>query len=412
MAENRFLQDWVEQGEQNPEQIIDQLKAVTKEFQLDTTFFVSEKSRFYYHPSGILKSVQPTDPRDIWYFRFSSSRRPFEINIDRDTADRHRLVVFANARVESRDGRFLGAIGLGHKLASVHSLLSSYEKRYGTQIQVVDPDGQIAMSGQSQLEGQRITEVLAGAGNRLSPAVLGQPSASFSYREKGRTIFINTRRIPELDSVIVLHQSHADLEPEISQVLGGSLLIAIVISSVVLLIAQLTIRRFQQRLERLASTDFLTGLWNRTVFERLLQQVQSRAIRHGQPFHVALIDIDNFKHVNDQQGHLVGDRVLRHVADAIRGGFRPSDPVFRWGGEEFLVLLEECNDDQARQRLEQLRLRLQQTTLQGRDSPVRLTVSGGLTASRPDESIFALINRADEALYAAKHGGRDRIEQR
>jgi len=412
MAENRFLQDWMEQGENNPDQLISHLKNISQKFKLDTTFFVSERSRLYYHPNGILKTVQPADPRDIWYFRFRRSQRPFEINIDRDTADRHRLVVFANARVKSSDGRFLGAIGLGHKLASVHSLLASYEQRYGTQILVVDPAGRIEMSGHGQLQGQQIATVLAGAGARLSADVLRQPSVSFSYRDQGRTIFVNTRRIAELNSVIVLRQSPVELETGISRVLSGSLLIASVVSAVVLLISQLTIRRFQQQLERLASTDPLTGLWNRTVFDRLVLQVQNRAIRQGRPFHLALIDVDNFKQVNDQHGHPVGDRVLRHVAATIRAGFRLSDPVFRWGGEEFLVLLEDCSGAQARARLEELRLRLEQTSVPGRDRPVRLTVSGGLTASRPDESIVVLINRADEALYAAKHGGRNRIEQR
>lgn len=166
--------------------------------------------------------------------------------------------------------------------------------------------------------------------------------------------------------------------------------------------------------EEYATIDYLTGLFNRRHLDVTLKAETSHSCRHRRPLAVVMFDLDNFKSVNDSYGHEEGDRVLRHVADAVRTVVRNEDMAFRYGGEEFVLLLRTCNATGAVAVAERLR-----AELRGRPidlGPARMTrlitLSGGIASMeevngyRGDE----LIARADAALYRAKKSGRDRIE--
>ncbi len=128
---------------------------------------------------------------------------------------------------------------------------------------------------------------------------------------------------------------------------------------------------------------------------------------------VATCDIDHFKQVNDRYGHPEGDRVLRHLAHRLSHGIRRTDLLFRWGGEEFLLLLPDCTLPQALLRLEAIRTDLRQhpAQLAGPSGPtaVSITLSCGVTVHRSGEPSPVLLRRVDSALYAAKREGRDRV---
>lgn len=172
-----------------------------------------------------------------------------------------------------------------------------------------------------------------------------------------------------------------------------------------------------ERLKELASRDELTGLHNRRHLMESLEQQQERAVRHREPFALCILDLDHFKHVNDNHGHGIGDEVLREFAERIRSQLRRMDVIGhgetdstfgRYGGEEFL-LLPYAAGSSARVCIERLRaaMRAPFATSIG-DLPI--TFSAGVVYNRTDESTAQMINRADEALYRAKNGGRDRVE--
>ncbi|OYQ35886.1 hypothetical protein CHU95_06380 [Niveispirillum lacus] len=164
------------------------------------------------------------------------------------------------------------------------------------------------------------------------------------------------------------------------------------------------------RLDMLASTDPLTGLLNRRRFMELAAAEQLRAGRHQRPLSLLLIDLDHFKRVNDEHGHRMGDAVLRTAAAVVAGAIRGSDLAARFGGEELVLLLPETDLTGAAGMAERLRQAFATavTSLDGVD--VRVTASLGVAAWRgPTESLDNLIHRADQALYAAKHAGRDRV---
>jgi diguanylate cyclase (GGDEF)-like protein len=165
-----------------------------------------------------------------------------------------------------------------------------------------------------------------------------------------------------------------------------------------------------EKVSRIATRDPLTGLYNRQHLQELLQQEIKRHHRTGQPFAVALIDLDHFKRVNDQFGHKVGDEVLSGFAQTLQTFVRESDVVGRWGGEEFLVLLPETETLAGLSAMNRLRKQLVGLCLATSQPQLRATLSAGVATHQPHEALEHTLERADRALYAAKAGGRDRCE--
>ncbi|MDR3683731.1 MAG: diguanylate cyclase [Geothrix sp.] len=160
-------------------------------------------------------------------------------------------------------------------------------------------------------------------------------------------------------------------------------------------------------LEQLASTDLLTGAWNRRHFEQAVEGEVHRSSRYGHPMTLILLDIDHFKRINDTFGHPAGDQVIREVANCIRSAIRLSDSLTRWGGEEFLILMPNTGLSHATALAERIRETLAAHPFEG-IGPV--TASLGLAEYIPSEPREAWLDRADRAMYRAKDQGRNRIE--
>ncbi len=153
-------------------------------------------------------------------------------------------------------------------------------------------------------------------------------------------------------------------------------------------------------LERSAVTDPLTGLGNREGFERVVRQELARARRYEHHLNLVMLDLNNFKNVNDRFGHAAGDAALRHVADALKASKRDTDSVFRWGGDEFVLLLPEVRPEAARSAMQRLLATVSNIEVQG----LKIGASVGL-ASYPTDGLDAesLLNRADGRMYEGKH---------
>ena len=167
-------------------------------------------------------------------------------------------------------------------------------------------------------------------------------------------------------------------------------------------------KQLEQRLRDIAHRDELTGLPNRRAGYDFFERHHSLAQRKGHPLSICLFDVDYFKRINDNHGHLAGDRVLVELADLLTEGLRKSDVVCRWGGEEFLLLLPHTDREAAVKLADRLRRKVEATV--GRALGIGVTMSGGVGAFPADaSSIEDLVSKADDALYRAKASGRNRV---
>lgn len=163
--------------------------------------------------------------------------------------------------------------------------------------------------------------------------------------------------------------------------------------------------------ERRAMVDTLTRVWSRaTIFATLVSE-RDRATRSGRPVGLLMIDIDNFKGVNDTHGHPTGDAVLREVAARMTRALRGMDSLGRYGGEEFLAILPECDAESAVRVAERLRTMVAATPIDAAGRSLEITISVGVALDAPAEggALEGAIARADRALYEAKHAGRNRV---
>jgi two-component system, cell cycle response regulator len=167
----------------------------------------------------------------------------------------------------------------------------------------------------------------------------------------------------------------------------------------------------QEQMRHLAETDPLTNCFNRRALMEKLEQEMDRAARYATMLTCMMVDIDNFKQINDTYGHLVGDRVLKQLANLLKREQRSVDIVARYGGEEFVVLLPETTNAESRNFAERILRRVSTHDFGEQGRPVRVTISAGI-ASYPDERVSdgeSLLRLADTHLYRAKSDGRNRF---
>jgi diguanylate cyclase (GGDEF)-like protein len=167
----------------------------------------------------------------------------------------------------------------------------------------------------------------------------------------------------------------------------------------------------QRKLEHKAQHDSLTGLPNRGAIVEELDRISARAMRNGSGYGLLMLDIDHFKRINDRYGHLVGDRCLRHVGEALAGSVRAGECIGRFGGEEFLAILDLQGRRELQAAAERFRKAIGEIQVDTTDGPLAITVSvgGALGTATESESIERVLANADSALYAAKASGRNRV---
>jgi len=172
--------------------------------------------------------------------------------------------------------------------------------------------------------------------------------------------------------------------------------------------AIIAIRERAADLEKMTLIDPLTGVGNRRYADMSLQNKLSELKRYGWPFGVLFADLDDFKRVNDTFSHEVGDEVLKIVARTMLNNLRSFDFIFRWGGEEFLIIIANVDELQLRTSAERLRIMVQNAGFRLGSKTIRVTVSIGGTLVKTDDSEKSILNRIDDYMYQCKKAGRNR----
>ena len=408
MASDTFLHDWVLAGEKNPAAVHKYLHDVQDKSSAFTSFFVSDKTLRYYYGNGNRKTLFPDNPDDDWYFKVRQLKLMYELNVDHDRKLSNNLIVFVNHRMFDYAGQYIGVTGVGITVGDVQALIGNYQARYQRNVYFIDKHGRIVLSGDRDKPlGSQITEI--DGLNQIADKLTQQDNATYQYQKAHTNYLVNVRYIPELKWYLVVEKNEADATASIRHTLYLNLAICLIITCFVLLLTHLAIRRYQRKIERLSTIDLLTGLPNRSAFEVVMPNMAQDSLRQRTPLSLLLTDIDFFKAVNDNYGHLAGDAALRTVANVLKNHLRGSDFVCRWGGEEFLIVLKGCDADAAHQVAENIRRAIENSLTVHQQHNIKLTMSFGSATRHADEDFEQWIARADHQLYCAKRAGRNHV---
>lgn len=280
---------------------------------------------------------------------------------------------------------------------------------------LVDPAGDVAATTQADLQGRKLS-VLAGH----SPWRLWLYGNEWLVTAHDSMAFPGWRLVSLTDRGALLLRL---LQPFLSPI---GLIYVVLIAILAIVLRQLyrradqevrhraeieeRLRRSEAMYRELANSDALTGLYNNRQCHADLEHELERRRRYGHPLSIVVLDVDEFKRINDSFGHAEGDRVLRLIGQVLRDSRRKADSVYRIGGEEFLMLLPNTEPKDACVVAERIRDRLQRTafeTIAG--TQLRITLSGGIAGYRGDETEREFFTRADQAMYEAKSSGRGEI---
>jgi diguanylate cyclase (GGDEF)-like protein len=410
MANDTFLRDWMLDGERDVPAISRYLEEVKARYGAFSSFLVSDRTATYYTGSGAFKKISPDEPRDAWYYRVRDMKTPYEINVDPDMANKDAMTIFINYRVEDFKGNYLGATGVGLTIDAVHRLMRDYQARYQRTLYFVDAKGHIAlMDNKADTAPRALDQQDRPDLARQLGSILAEQNGGYDYMHEGRHYLLNVHYIPELHWYLFVEKDESEALAGVRHALYANLLGCLVVMVVVLLLAHMSVKKYQSKMESLATTDDLTGLLNRRAFSIVMERHMASYQRTPQAFCILLIDIDHFKSINDRYGHDVGDQVLKRVGELLRHKLRRSDVAVRWGGEEFLVLLQGCDLVEAGQIAEKLRHGLEVERIFTEKHTIQITLSIGVSKYRDRESPDHCIQRADAALYEAKNNGRNRV---
>lgn len=410
MAHDTLLRDWIIEGERNENDVTRYLEEIRKRYAMVTAFLVSDRTQIYYHADGILKRVSEDEKRDEWYYNVRAMEPDYEINVDLDMANKDTLTIFINYKIYDYDENFLGATGVGITLDSIMQRIEDYQERYNRRVYFVDREGYVTFCGPSFDSDVGNINGMEGLSS-ISKEILSSESATFQYTAQGKITHLNTRFVPDLQLYLFVEQTEKEATRKILNALVINLILCAIITAIVLALTNLTIAAYQRRLEKMATTDEMTGLLNRQAFDIVFKQTYKNIQRNPVCLSLVMLDIDLFKQVNDTYGHLAGDTVIRGIAEVTQGEIRSSDVLCRWGGEEFLVLLQDCPIERALTVAEKIREAIKAKIFRHEGVSIYATVSLGVAQYHASEDEDTLLSRVDRALYVAKEKGRDRVER-
>jgi diguanylate cyclase (GGDEF)-like protein len=410
MANDEFLIDWVQSGEEDPNEVVRYLKRIREKYGYFSSFFVSDITNNYYYYDGILKKISPEDLHDDWYFEFIGKNTDFELDVDTDEATQGTITIFINHRLEDHKGIFLGVTGVGLEMDSVGKTLELYQKKYNHLVYMIDSDGLIQVHPDPSLVLHQNIKDMDGIGE-ISGELLSKKEGTniYEYKNKQGDIVISARYFPDLQWYLIVEQDQNLSLSTARNYLIGNIVIGLLVTLLVILLVIWTLNFYYKRLELLAINDDLTGLFNRRKFQEIFQHEISYARRYDQPLSLLMIDIDRFKSVNDTYGHSFGDQFLKLVAEALQGQIRDIDVIARWGGEEFVILLQRTDADQALITAERLRETIQALQYKIENETISRTISIGVVSSPSGQlDMDKMLDLADKAMYQAKENGRNR----
>jgi len=301
----------------------------------------------------------------------------------------------------------IGVTGVGVRLINIEKMLTSFKTRYKYDVYFVDQKGEITLFAKELNKRGNIAS-MEGL-NKIKEAIFNDTQTQFEYKDKEGEYLLNTKYIEKLKLHLFVEINKKEYLNELQKTFYMNLVISLLVTLLVTLIIIYTINIYQKQLVQMASEDSLTGLANRRKFNDDFEKLYKRYKKGVNKLTLLLIDIDDFKGVNDTYGHLIGDEALVRVAHILRAELRASDMVARWGGEEFALLLVDVTLQNATEIAQNICHAIKEDQVLNELLQRSLTVSIGLGEMSSLESQDGLVHKVDNALYEAKKAGKDQV---
>ena len=409
MANDSFLKGWLEGesvGEPDSEDLIEYLDGLKLKYDYNSVFVISEKTKGYYHYKGVHKTIDPSDLHDQWYYNFIESGKLYELDVDVGEAQGNALTVFVNCRIEDENNQLMGVVGVGLEMKEVQGILGLFEDSYDLESFLVDQNGMVQVHTNNQLiESYNINEdqII----RSFTDDIFANKTTlkTYRYNENGIDGYLITRYIEDLDWTLMVKKDTSILRRALYTQIGEVLIIVFIVILLVLLISNNVIKGFQHKMIEISKTDELTGLMNRRGFNQVIYDSLKSGEMNETYFSVYIFDIDNFKNLNDQYGHLLGDKIISLLANHASKVLKDQGIVSRWGGDEYVGIIYEDIETAS-----QLISTLQENIAKDQDlSEYSVTISIGITASKHTDTPDIVVGRVDKGLYQSKEKGKNCI---
>lgn len=409
MANDTFLKDWLLHKEVDVEKIAKYLETIKNKYNMFSAFLVSDKTKNYYTSKGILETVEEGNPNNAWYFRFSDIQEPYEINLDFNKYMGDSLIMFINYKMFDDEYHYLGATGIGIKISYINEMLKHFRVKYNFNVFFVNNAGDVVLSevGMNRVSNLKESKEF----NALKNDILETTPKTMEYSKDGKKYILNTKYIKELNLYLLVEAEIGKFTQEVEKTFYLNLIVSLMVTFIIIAIILYTIKGYNKKLEQLAAYDSLTKLPNRRTFNLNFEKALRLFNRDNIERSIIFLDIDNFKLINDNYGHLIGDKVLKRIAIILGMQIRSSDNIARWGGEEFLILLNDSSLNDSFEVAEKIRIAFEN------DIELHDLIKGGVTASfgvtsfQEGDTIEKIISRVDDALYKAKHVGKNCVKR-
>lgn len=405
MAQDTFMINWMQSGEQDINQITTYLSTIKNKYNTSSSFLVSNKTKNYYYPKGILKTMSPNDERDTWFYRVKNIVDEYESNIDIDLAQNDSITIFTNYKVKDFEGNFIAATGVGLKTSHVSNLLKTYKKKYNHEIYLINKDNKILISSKETPDIESKNNFITKVINNFNDKDI----STHEYYKNDDKYVLNIRYIDELNLYLCVEAKEGYFTKELENTFYTNIIIFTIIILMLMIFIIFYIKHQQEILKDIAKKDKLTSLDNRHNFDLVFEEFFNSQRKDEKALTILIFDIDDFKMINDKFGHLVGDEILIEIANIFKNTFRSSDTLVRWGGDEFVALLPKIKKEKAYQLTSELSKNINKSKIIFGLTTQTITISAGLCTKEDEESKEELFLKADKNLYKAKQKGKNTI---
>lgn len=410
MANDTFLKSWLKHEKENinnneyKEVVEEYLYAIKEKYGYDSAFLISAGTNIYYFYDGINKIVNEENEHDIWYYNFINKNKSYMLNIDYDEVNNETLTIFVDCRVENKEGKLLGVVGVGIKMDHLQKLLKSYEDEFDLNAFLTDKNGLIKVDTDSEniemvnlFEDEKLSKVKCDIFTEHSNAKIHW------YGKNKMCSCLIVQYIPNLEWYLVVEKNTQVIRDSFHSLLKKDIAISSLILVLLMALSSYIIKRYNHKLFVLSKMDELTGLPNSDALEMRFLLEENKWAEKGTI--LFLLDVDDFKIINDTKGHIFGNTILTNIGEIVGKMTKSYGMSVRWGGDEFVGTIS-LPLEESRVLIEEIMEEVYKTCLK---DGWKVTLSIGITDIKKNSKLNDLIEEADRAMYFSKCSGKNKI---